>query len=169
MFNQFIAHTPYWVWALLVALIWLGTSQISARRVSLRRITMLPAAMAAFSLYSTISAFGVGPQVLLVWLLACAVTTTLLLQRPMPHDAQYDHASQQFSLPGSWVPLLLMMALFATKYVVGATSAMQPALVQGSGFQLGFGALYGAFSGVFLARAGRLLRLVGRTTHRPAL
>ncbi len=168
MFSQFLFHTPYWVWALLAALIWLGVKQALARRVSLRRVTMLPAAMLVFSLYGTISAFGVAPQVLLVWLLACAGTTALLLQRALPPDAHYDHASQQFSLPGSWVPLLLMMALFVVKYIVRATRAIQLHHGPGQRIQPAL-AHFMVSSAASLAGAGRLLRLVGHGNPLPGI
>lgn len=58
-----------------------------------------------------------------------------------------------------WVLLLLILGIFITQYVVGVGTAMQPALARDANFSLGFGALYGAFSGVFLARAVRLWRL----------
>ena len=46
-----------------------------------------------------------------------------------------------------------------TKYVVGFMAAMQPSLVHEASFSSTCVVFYGAFSGVFLARAVRLWRL----------
>jgi len=42
---------------------------------------------------------------------------------------------------------------------------MQPALVHDTSFSLSFAALYGAFAGIFLARAARLWRLTLLQEH----
>ena len=159
MLDQIITNTPRWVWALLAALLWLGLSQALPRSASLKRITIMPVAMTGLSLYGTVTAFGAEPQLLLLWLAAASLMLVLLMQRSVPEATRYDPATRRFALPGSWVPLMLILGLFVTKYVVGAASAMQPALAREAGFSVGFAMLYGAFSGVFLARAARLWRL----------
>jgi len=100
--------------------------------------------------------------VLLVWFSAAAVLVTLVLRQPLPADTRYDSDTRIFQVQGSWVPLALMMGIFATKYFVGVASAMHPELTRDTAFALGFSALYGAFSGVFAARAARLWRLALR-------
>jgi hypothetical protein len=165
MLSQIFANTPGWVWGLLLALLWLGLSQAVTRTASLKRITLLPLTMTGLSLYGTVTAFGAGPQLLLVWLSACALALTLVLQQALPEATRYDPATRRFTLPGSWLPLLLMLGIFMTKYLVGTVSAMQPALAHDAGFSLVFGALYGAFAGIFLARAARLWRLALLQEH----
>ncbi len=167
MLNQILIHTPRWVWLLLLALLWLGLSQAVSRSASLRRSTVMPLAMIGLSLYGTVTAFGGNSQVLLVWLGAVALMASAVMQLPLSDACRYDPATQRFTLPGSWVPLMLILGLFATKYVVGAATAMQPTLAFDAGFSLGFSALYGAFSGVFLARAGRLWRLAMQIDRLP--
>ncbi len=162
MLAQIIIHTPLWVWGLLLAL---GASQLLTRSVALRRTTALPLAMVALSLYGTVSAFGTGPQVLLAWLVAGAVAGVLVLQRTLPHGTRFDAASRRFTVPGSAVPLVLIVGIFLVKYFVGVTLVMQPVLAHETSFQLGFGALYGAFSGVFAARGIRLWRLALQHEH----
>ncbi|MBT9507000.1 MAG: hypothetical protein IV109_10400 [Rhodoferax sp.] len=159
MLNQILANTPRWVWVLLVALLWLGLSQAVTRTASLKRITLMPLAMIGLSLYGTVAAFGAEPQVLLVWLCAGGLMAALVLQQPLQDATHFDTWKRRFTLPGSWVPLMLILGIFMTRYIVGAVTAMQPALAHDASFSLAFGALYGAFSGVFLARAARLWRL----------
>lgn len=162
MLNQIVTHTPVWVWPLLLALLWLGLSQTVTRSVTLRRITILPLVLTGLSLQGTVGAFGASPSVLLVWLVGAALSATLVLQQPLSDQTRYDSWTQRFTLPGSWAPLLLILGIFVTKYAVGAATGLQPGLRGNAEFSLGVAAVYGAFSGVFLARSGRLWHLAQR-------
>ena len=157
-------HTPSWVWMVLAALIWLGTSQFFARSAGLRRVLLMPIAMAVFSVWGISSTFGAAPQVvgvLVAWLAAaCAVTAlSLWLRRSPPVGARYEATGQRFHLPGSGWPLLLIVGIFMVKYVVGVELALQPPLAHDNDVALQVALVYGAFNGVFAARTGRLLRL----------
>jgi hypothetical protein len=159
MLIQIFTNTPKWVFALFAALLWLGLNQLLTRRIGLPRVTLLAVGMTGFSLFGTVSAFAGVPAALLAWLTAAAAVFAMVVNRPLPVGTQYDAASRRFTLPGSAVPLALMMGIFLTKYAVGVTLALHPALAREAAFALGFSALYGGFSGVFAARAARLWRL----------
>ena len=58
-----------------------------------------------------------------------AVMVTSVLQFPLPAGTRYDAAERRIHQPGSFVPLALMMGIFFTKYGVGVSLAMHPALV----------------------------------------
>jgi hypothetical protein len=159
MFYQIIIHTPIWVWALLALLLWLGIKQSLPGQPSLLRITVVPLVLASLSLLGTLSAFGSAPAVMLTWLAAAIVLAKWVLLSPLPDTTRYDIRTRTFQVPGSWVPLALMMGIFANKYFVGVALNLHPELAHEAVFTLGFSALYGAFSGVFAARAARLWRL----------
>jgi hypothetical protein len=159
MLFQILSHTPIWVFALFAALLWLGLTQLLTRRLGLSRIALLAAGMAAFSLYGTVSAFAAVPPALFAWLAGAAAVFLIVVNRPVPAGTGYDAASRRFTVPGSAVPLALMMAIFLTKYAVGVTLGMHLAQANDMSFALAVSALYGAFSGVFAARAARLWRL----------
>jgi hypothetical protein len=162
MITQIILHTPVWVWGLLAILLALGFKQTRSGLVGLPRVTLLPLAMVALSVYGTVSAFGLTPGVLLAWLGAAAVLATFITMRPLPFGTRFDTATQNLFVPGSWTPMALILGIFVTKYFVGVSASMHPALLHDSSFALGFAALSGAFSGTFSARATRLLRLALR-------
>ena len=159
MFIQIITRTPIWVWAILILLLWVGLKQTLPRNVSLRRITVLPLVMVGLSLAGVFSAFGSGMNALLAWGAGAAISAAVVMQRNLRQATQYNAWTLQFQLPGSWTPLVLMMGIFITKYAVGVTLAMQPDLAGNAMFSQSVGALYGGFSGVFVARAARLWRL----------
>ena len=69
-------------------------------------------------------------------------------------------ARHNFHLPGSWVPMGLILAVFLMKYGIGVQLAMAPELAHQAGFAYTVSTLYGLLSGLFGARTLRLLRLV---------
>lgn len=160
LIGQILTNTPLWVWGLLAALLVLGWSQTRSRNVGLARIIILPLGLGAFSLYGTISAFGTSPAVLGSWFATAVLLVLVVTQLPLPAGARYETATRQFQLPGSWIPMALIMAIFLTKYVVGVSLVMHPELKVHANFSLAIGTLYGVFSGIFAGRTVRLLRLV---------
>lgn len=160
------ARSPVWVWALLAGLIALGIAQMARRAVSLKRVALMPIAWVAFSLYGMVSAFGGGGggqfgMVLLAWLGAMATVSALAMRFTLPSGTRFDPATRRLDVPGSVVPLLLILGIFLTKYAVGVELALQPAQGHTLSFALPVALLYGVFNGIFVARALRLLRLAG--------
>lgn len=158
MFVQIITHTPIWVWAIFVLLLWLGFKQSLPSTPGLKRITLIPLAMLGLSLYGLVSVFGSASVLLLAWGCSAVLAATLVARQPVQQGTQYNSWTQRFELPGSWVPLVLMMSIFMTKYGVGITAVMQPDLLHSAVFSYSICAVYGVCSGVF---AGRALRLWG--------
>ena len=169
MIAQILSNTPLWVWGLLAGLLVLGLSQTRSRGVGMVRIALLPLGLGAFSLYGTVSAFGAAPVVLGSWLAAGALLLLIVTQLPLPSGVRYDAASRRFQLPGSWVPMALIMGIFLTKYVVGVSLVLHPELKLHANFSLAIATLYGVFSGIFAGRALRLVLLALRPAAIPSL
>lgn len=155
-----IRNTPPWVGGLAAGLAILGASQWKDRQASLARVSLMPLAMTVFSIWGTLSAFGGSPllaQALGAWI-AAAVLVFALVAR-LPSSARYDAASRTYAIPGSVVPLLLMLGIFLVKYGVGVDLAMAPQLMRDPSYALTVASLYGAFTGLFVGRAARLWKL----------
>ncbi|MCW7539660.1 hypothetical protein OOT46_17595 [Aquabacterium sp. A7-Y] len=159
MMMQILLQTPRWVFVLFLALLGLGVMQLAPRLASLRRVSLVPIAMTGLSLYGVISAFPDQPLSLLAWAACAGLAALAMLSRPLPAGTRYDAAVRHFQLPGSSVPLALMMGVFFTKYVAGVALAQAPELAAQAGFAFAFSACYGLFSGLFIGRAARLWRL----------
>lgn len=160
-----LKNTPAWVWGLLAALLALGLSQVRARQVSQIRMTIMPLAMTGLSLWGTASAFGKSAlfgYVVLAWLASALVVGGLIAMTRPSAGTRHDAASRSFWIPGSWLPLALILGIFLTKYVVGVDLVMQPGLAQDGRYALVVGALYGICSGAFAGRSARLWRLALR-------
>ena len=159
MLMKIVTNTPIWVWGLLLALVLLGIGETRARCVRLKRILILPSVMTGLSLSGMVLSFGFTPAVLMAWLVTSGFILRLIVRRPVPALTQYDHDTGIFYLPASWVPMALILGIFVIKYIVNATLAIYPELAKSTEFSTAVSALYGASSGVFIARAVRLWKM----------
>jgi hypothetical protein len=153
MFIEIMKHVPIWVFALFFALLGLGYFQSRERTLSRARVAILPVAMTGFSFYGVVSAFGVTPLGMVSWLLGVAVAATLGLALGAPKKVAFLPATASFHVPGSWVPLVLMMMIFFAKFAVNVAMAVAGDVAGTAVFADAVSLCYGLFSGVFLARA----------------
>jgi hypothetical protein len=154
--------TPGWVWGLLAGLVWLGLAQTRDRNASLLRVTLLPVAMTGLSIWGITGAFGSSSMfgyLMLAWMLVASVAFTAIGLTNPPKGTRYDAASRTFFLPGSWLPLAIIAAIFLTRYLVNVDIAVQPAFARDEQYSLAVASLYGLFTGAFLGRAARLWRM----------
>lgn len=162
MFIAIVQHTPVWVWGLLAVLVALGLSQTRDRQVSLARVTVLPLVMIALSVSGVLSAFGQSPVALGGWAAGVGAVLAFGRQFIAVRGAAWSQQTGKLHVPGSWVPLALIVALFALKYFVGVSLALHHALAADTGFAASISVAYGGFSGVFLARGLWLRQLAKR-------
>ena len=153
MILNIVQHTPFRVWFILAGLVALGLSQTRTRELSLMRVTVLPFVLLALSLAGVANAFGVMPVALGTWL--AGVTAALVLPRHLltARGASWSVATGRLHVPGSWLPLVLILGSFAIKYVAGAGLAMHASLASDATFAGSCSLGFGSFSGLFLARS----------------
>ena len=165
MFIAIVQHAPRWVWFLLVGLLALGVSLSFPRRITLRRAVLVPIALLTLSLYSVVSVFAQAPLALAAWASGIAAALALTSALDLWRGIRWSAADARLAVPGSWLPMLLIVGLFSVKFGVGVRLAMGPGLALDPGFAATLGMLYGTFSGLFLGR-GVAMWQVG---HRRAL
>lgn len=107
---------------MFLLLLALGCQQSRDRTVSRTRLLFLPAAMLVLSLAGVASSFGGTWLSLLAWVLGLA-TTALPGLRPALAAAGRPTSSGPVFVPGSWWPLVLMLAIFGLRYVTGYAQA----------------------------------------------
>lgn len=165
MAAEIIADTPRWVFLVLVALLIAGCLQTRPRTTPFRRVVALPALMVALSAIGIWSTFGAAPLAVACW--AGGLLTGAVAGRQLMSDRAivYRVEPALFELPGSWIPLLLMMLIFATRYAAGVTAALQPDLLQSPPYLVSACTAYGVLSGFFLGRLSRLLSIRRSTQH----
>lgn len=150
MLFQIFSHTPIWVFVLFFVLLGMGIQQGRDRNVSGKIVFILPACMILFSCFGLISSTGASGYSLAIWI-GSVLGVASLGWRFDAADVRYH--SNVYSIPGSWLPLMLMMGIFFTKYAVGVMSALRPEMIEQLWFIYSISFIYGIFSGAFAARA----------------
>jgi hypothetical protein len=151
-----LAHTPAFVWLILGVLVWRGIAASRDRIIPLRQLFVLPLALLALSATDLASRFGLHGMPLTGWLAGLAAALLLAWQSPV--TLRIDRATQRVFVPGSWLTLALLLAIFATKYALAIVAATRPELLAQTAFATAACALCGAFSGTLLGRALHALR-----------
>ena len=150
---QILKNTPIWVWAILAALIYLGSKQLKARVVKRYSVLIAPVVF----LFVGLMAAGRGPVGLATWavsLTSLAVVTFFVWQPT--GGARYEPSGDRLHMPGSVVPMLLMLAIFLLNYVINVVLAINPSYRGELVWQVVPALILGALSGVFIGRAATL-------------
>lgn len=158
MIVQIISNTPIWVFVLFVVLLGFGLMQTRTRTVRKIPALLLPAGMIALSLVGINSSFGLRPMPLASWAIALAISVAVGYALFRDRRVKYDPTSKEFSVPGSWVPLAVIMAIFFAKYVYAVLHGFNAAVISTPLFIVVLSAVYGLLSGYFAAKAVNLLK-----------
>lgn len=153
--QQILTHVPGYVWAILATILVLGLLQSRPQRLGRPRLLVLPLAWLAFGAWGVAGAFGLASSAALAWLagLAASVVLVRLLGWPGKIRAEGRH----FLVPGSWLPLALMLGLFCAKFALGMGLALHPEWRQQLLVALGFSSLFGLLGGAILGRSLHIL------------
>lgn len=160
MILQILSHTPAWVFVLFFVLLALGYLASRPRTLSRGRAAMLPVAMTLLSAYGVVSAFGYRATGIAAWMAGMGVAVLFNRILRLPRGARYAPATQSFALPGSWIPLALMLVIFFTKYTVAVLLSFHPTLLTHISFVASVSLAYGVMSGIFFASALTLWHLM---------
>lgn len=164
MIIDILQHTPVWVFGLLAVLVALGVQRLRARDVTPRRLFVLPVVMALLSAFGLYQSFGASAVAAAAW--AVAIAGSLVVGRSLaPQEGvQYSTATGRIRIPGSRVPLALMMTIFFLRYVAAVSLALHPALRIDPAFVATIAFAYGLSSGAFAALALRTWKgTIGRS------
>ena len=149
-----LTNTPPWVFALLALLIWQGCLALRPRSQPLARMLIVPAVFFLMGL-SRLALGGRSIDLVLVWVASAAVFATLALYTG-PRSVTVDGATGRILRPGSVMPLVRNLAVFALQYAVAVVTAMK--LSASWEVAMAGQAVSGACSGYFLGWTIALLR-----------
>lgn len=150
--SQSILHTPLWVYALFVFLIWRGLRSLQPGEVTLGSLALIPAIFMAAGVAMLALRFGFTLSVFGPWLAALAagaVTGWLLLRRA---EIVVDRSRGVLYRPVDYTVLPLILGSFAVKYGFGAVNAVNPQLAHQTSFGMLEGVVYGFFAGIFVGK-----------------
>lgn len=154
MIQQILSHTPVYVWALLAFLLYRGYLASKDRETSLLKVALIPLVMLGLAVSGISTSGALGEGVWLVWALGAAASAGLIWTLSTG-EIVVNRAAGTLHQRGSWLPMGLMVAIFATKYAVAVLSALHPELPHSLPFAAAVTLLYGLFNGLFLGRLAR--------------
>jgi uncharacterized protein DUF6622 len=166
MIIDILEHTPVWVWIVFAAIVLLGLQQTRTRDVSIARATILPVVMILLSLSGVVlGAFAHVPLAWMAWALGLGLSLALAGKAVAVRGATRSPQPGHLRIPGSFVPVILILAVFITKYSAGIALAMNPSLAANTGVAVGLSLVYGVFSGLFWGRAQSLRAVIGQNAR----
>jgi hypothetical protein len=152
---QIVQHTPGWVWGILAAITLLGLHQMRDHDMPRIRLLLAPVGLGAYSLWGATAVFGIDAAA--AWLVGLALALAVNQKLQQPRDVAVL-GDGRFALKGTPWPLLLMWTIFGLRYAVAVALVFQPALAQQAAWAIGVPLVYGTLSGLFAARAWRVLQ-----------
>ena len=161
MIFEILRHTPLWVWGLLTGLTALGLTQWRDREVTPARIVAMPLVLGTLGVSMLWPALRVMPISAALWLACVALAFNVAARWLVPKGARWNGSTQRLFVRGSGWPVLLILATFLVKYVIGVFQVIQPATASSPSFLVGLAVLSGVLSGLWLGRAWATLRLTG--------
>ncbi|WP_394780864.1 DUF6622 family protein [Undibacterium sp.] len=164
MLQQIIIHTPVWVWAILAYLMYRGVIASKDRELSPRAISLIPLIMLALSMQGIAGTFGFNLVSIGSWLAALLVGGALSWSMVNDRNVRILPEKSSVFYRGSWGPMMLMAAIFLTKYCVGVMIAMNGQLRSETGFAAIVCLAYGLFNGLFLGKMLRVLTMYKQQT-----
>ncbi|MGO8916739.1 MAG: DUF6622 family protein [Stellaceae bacterium] len=123
-----VTNTPWWVFLLFALLVWLGVQALRPRTVALRRVFITPAVFIAWGAVGLALAARTAPAIVPAWGLAAAAGCALALVSVRLEGLSADRSRATVHLPGSRLPLIRNMLIFAAKYGLAVAMARRPEL-----------------------------------------
>jgi hypothetical protein len=121
-----LQHTPWWVFALFALLVRFGVQALTPRRVAVPRLLVVPLVFFAWGLWSLALRSAASPSLAADWVafgiagLAIGWWTTRL------DDVRIDRLTGTVALPGSAVPLVRNLTIFAAKFALAVAMTLVP-------------------------------------------
>jgi hypothetical protein len=161
MLIQILTHTPLYVWVILAFLLWRGAVEMRDRELTLRRMLILPLVMLGLSLNDMALKFDMGMVLVAAWVTGCAVAMLLAWRFGRTRIAA-GTAPDCVLVRGSAMPLILMLAIFLTKYITSIVLVIQPQLAHQLAVAATICLVFGVFNGLLLGRLARMAGAVGQ-------
>jgi hypothetical protein len=162
MFREILSHTPVWVWGILLALVAFGIRQTSERRIGALTLAIMTTALISWSGLSLFASYDWRGGVIAVYLAVAATVAELMRRSTIPSGARYELETGQLTIPGSILPLFLMVGIFLCRFGIAVFLATHPQAKSSIMFTVPSSALCGLIAGLFAGRNLRLMRLVRR-------
>jgi hypothetical protein len=149
---QIVHGTPVWVWVLLVVLLSRGLKALNSHTASLARLAIVPLIFAGWGILHLLSNPLTGWSSVIVWVAGALVGIAAGVVIAKRSRFIVDPIAKTVMVPGSAVPLLLMIAAFASEFWVGVQLAVATSITALGMYTLIGATVSGIVAGVFAGR-----------------
>jgi hypothetical protein len=153
-FQEILLGTPAWVWILLAVLVSRGMKALKGGTAPLAKLAVVPAVFAAWGLLHLLTERAAGWDTAFMWIAGGALGVGVGAVLARRSGMSVDRVHRTITLPGSAVPLALILLTFATKFWIGFELATAAHVGVDSLFVVLGGLVSGVVAGIF---AGRFL------------
>lgn len=151
-FVQASIHTPLWVYAILLYLMYVGTMLIHTRVVHLVRLLIIPLLLLGLSLHNLSVALHFTVYTIAAWFAATALGIVAGFLRIQFSDVLVDRRHWLIKAPGTWSVIFVIFVVFFTKYYFSYELSFDPRRLHNSTFELIALIVAGLCSGFSLGR-----------------
>ena len=150
IFDQIIIKAPVCVWPLLVLLIMIGLLHTRQYSMPKWRMFILPI---TFSIAAIIASISMTQPILsiIVTIAACVSIIPIGVWLAKSSGAYLTEASR-IEIPGEWVTLVLLLSIFANRFVSGVVTSASPEIANGVAFTVTQAFISGAIIGIAAGR-----------------
>ena len=124
---EIITNIPLFVWPLFTILLISGIRASKPDTVPLTFLLLIPSVFLVWSIYSFFGKYS-DPISIMLWVMCLAVGFFIGFLHMQKLGLKFDMQKRKIEMPGSWIPLILSMSIFATKFSIGMMGAMFPHL-----------------------------------------
>jgi hypothetical protein len=144
--------TPTWVWLLLAFLIYRGVNALHSRTTPLSKLAIIPLIFAAMGIAHLVSAPLVGWAAVAAWVVGLGAGFVGGVFNASRSRFIVDPIALSVTSPGSFVPLVLILATFATKFWLGFELATVTNIAALASYVVIDAAVSGVVAGMFAGR-----------------
>lgn len=147
-----LAHTPWWVYVLLVVLVRRGLAARQPGVHGFSRLLIMPLLFTLWGIWEMITVLHPGAALVLAWLVAVLVGAAIGQALVRGISIRADHAHWLIGRPGDMSLLPIALISFAVKYAFAYALGVNPGLAHSSAYAAGDIIASGLISGVFIGK-----------------
>lgn len=149
---QIITRIPLFVWPLFAILLISGLRARKTSSLSIAILLLIPSIFFACSLFSFFEKYATDSLAIFFWLISFVLGFSIGFFHMKRVRLRIDSQKKKVEIPGSWIPLILSMSIFISKFSIRMMSSMMPQL-KGSLLLLGLELFATIILGIFAGRA----------------
>lgn len=151
-----LVKTPFWVWPLLAALIWLGLSRTKIRETNPAPLLIPPLLFGGLVIVKLVlSGFAPMPMFGTTSGIVLGALAVLWL-KPARNTARLPDG--RLRIEGEWASLVIMMLVFIANYAAGVAGSIAPQITTGPEFQYTIALINGFSASLMASRTYAYLR-----------